>query len=309
MQLINYFHTLIISTSLIMMSMIQPLSVCAYEIQNNQTQLEQTQLQQTQLNSYSLSTATNGVWLSGASYCDKDHYKTMQLGGPVSDFKYTDTIYDLKSDIQGFVGILPSTKSIYVVFRGSSSTLNWLDDFEVKLVSYDTYPECGCKVHSGFYHTTLAIKDQVINSINRLKKIYPTYDVMFSGHSLGAIISLMTAMELKKVGINSQTYNYGQPRGGDKIFASFVNSNLGLSNYYRYVHNKDMVPHTPPIEGFGYYHSCTEIWENANGSLKTCSTINCEDPTCSDQFSLVQTNTADHSIYLGHVLSCESSTI
>lgn len=284
----------------------------SYEIDQNISSVQIKQIEQTkqieQL-SYYLPSATNGVWLSGASYCDKESYKTMIFGGPVSDFKVTNVIYDVKTDMQGYIGILPSTKSIYVVFRGSSSALNWLDDFEVKLTSYDSYPECGCKVHTGFYHTTLAIKDEIINSINALKKLYPTYNVMCSGHSLGAIIALLVHLELEKVGIKATTYNYGQPRGGDKIFASFVNSKLPLTNYYRFVHNKDMVPHTPPIDGFGYYHACTEIFEDEKETLTTCSTSNCEDPKCSDKYSLVQTNTADHSIYLGHLLQCEASTL
>ena len=77
-----------------------------------------------------------GVWLSGAAYCGKEQYKTMKITGPAKGFVYKDTLYDEKTDLQGYVGTLSSTKTIYVVFRGSSSTMNWLDDFEVKLVPY-----------------------------------------------------------------------------------------------------------------------------------------------------------------------------
>ena len=58
------------------------------------------------------------VWLSGAAYCGKEKYETMRLGGPASGFVYKDTLYDSKTDLQGYVGILPSTQSIYVVIRG-----------------------------------------------------------------------------------------------------------------------------------------------------------------------------------------------
>lgn len=301
MFLNNFLSIIICCASLLFTS--------SYEI-NTSINNESNQFNQfNQSNSYSLTIATNSVWLSGASYCDKDIYKTMSLGGPVTDFKLTDIIYDKKSDMQGYVGVLPSTKSIYVVFRGSSSTLNWLDDFEIILIPYDTYPECKCKVHTGFYHTTLAIKDQVIDAINKQKKINPTYNIISTGHSLGAIISLMISLELKKVAINALTYNYGQPRGGDKIFASFVNSKLGLTNYYRFVHNKDMVPHVPPLS-FGYYHSCTEIFEEDDDhNLITCSNINCEDPKCSNKYSINQLNTEDHSIYLTHTVSCSASIL
>jgi hypothetical protein len=108
---------------------------------------------------YDTSQLNTGVWLSGAAYCGKDKYKTMILGGPAAGFTYKETLYDVKTDLQGYIGILPTTKSIYVVIRGSSSTMNWLDDFEVKLVPYNTFPECNCKVHYGFYNSALSASD------------------------------------------------------------------------------------------------------------------------------------------------------
>lgn len=43
--------------------------------------------------------------------------------------------------------------------------------------------------------------------------------------------------------------------------------------------------------------------------LNTCVWLSGEDPACADRYSLAQTNTEDHSYYLGHHLSCEESTI
>jgi hypothetical protein len=92
-----------------------------------------------------------GVWLSGAAYCGKENYKNMNIGGSAIGFVYKDTLYDIKTDIQGFIGTLSTDQTIYVVLRGSSSIMNWLDDFEIKLVHYMSYPECDCSVHNGFY--------------------------------------------------------------------------------------------------------------------------------------------------------------
>ncbi len=257
--------------------------------------------------SYNLAQLTNGVWLSGSAYCGKEKYPTMKLAGPVSGFEYKNTLYDPKTDIQGFVGILPSDKTIHVVLRGSSSTMNWLDDFEVRQVKYETFPECNCLVHNGFYKSALGIRNQTINAVKALKKLNPTYDVYVNGHSLGAVIAQLIALELIKNNINSYVYNYGQPRAGDKTFADF--SNMKLPNYWRTTHDKDMVPHTPPTEGFGYYHSCREIFEDVSGVLHICSSTECEDSKCADQYALYQTNTDDHSYYLSHRVSCEASTI
>lgn len=78
------------------------------------------------------------------------------------------------------------------------------------------------------------------------------------------------------------------------IYAGFVNKKI--AEYYRTTHNKVIVPHVPPIEGFGYKHSCREIFEDSTRKLNVCSATNCEDPKCAHQFSLVQTNEDDHSI-------------
>ena len=121
--------------------------------------------------SYDSAQLNNGVWLSGAAYCGKDGYQTMVLDGPAKGFIYKETLYDLKTDLQGYIGVLPSTKSIYVVLRGSSSVMNWLDDFEVMQVSYTTFPECNCKVHYGFYRSALGVSNKAVSVVKSLQKI------------------------------------------------------------------------------------------------------------------------------------------
>jgi len=256
---------------------------------------------------FDLAQLNTSVWLSGAAYCSKDEYKSMKLSGPAFGFVYKDTLYHVKTDLQGYIGTLATTKSIYIVLRGSSSTMNWLDDFEVKQVSYDTYTECNCKVHNGFYRSALGVSNKSIETVKILKKLYPTYSVIVTGHSYGASTGQLIAMELERNGIETKIYNYGQPRVGDAKYASFADTII--SEYWRATHNKDTVPHVPPTEGFGYYHSCREIFEDITGKLTQCSATNCEDPKCADQYSLVQTNTDDHSYYLGHKVSCLDSTV
>lgn len=257
--------------------------------------------------SYDSTQLIAGVWLSGAAYCGKNKYNTMVLSGPATGFVYKDTLYDNITDLQGYIGILSSTKSIYVVIRGSSSVVNWLDDFEVKLVPYDSFQECNCTVHYGFYNSVVRIATKAIDTVKTLQIRYPDYSVVVTGHSYGAACGQLLAMELLKNGIHVQLYNYGQPRVGNAKYAAFVNTKI--DEYYRATHDKDMVPHVPPIEGFDYMHSCREIFEDANGTLTLCSATNCEDPSCANRYRLVQTNTEDHLYYLGHYLSCEDSIV
>jgi len=244
-----------------------------------------------------------GVWLSGAAYCNKDKYLSMKLNGPAEGFIVTEVLYDKRTDLQGFIGILPSTSTIYITFRGTSSILNWLDDIEVRQTAYITFPECGCKVHSGFYKSTLSLSDKVLEYIIKLKSKYPTYQIITTGHSLAASISQLISMELSKHNIESSIYNYGQPRVGNQKYAEFVNKKI--TNYWRFTHNKDMVPHVPPMKEMDYYHSCIEVFQNEKNQTQICG--ECEDPRCSNQYTLYETNTKDHLVYLNHVLSCEDS--
>ena len=253
---------------------------------------------------YNISQLTIGAWLSGAAYCGKDQYHSMIVSGPAARFVVKDTLYDAVTDIQGYTGILDNT--IYIVLRGSSSVMNWLDDIEVKLEEYVTFPECECYVHRGFYRSALGIRDATIQSVNNIVREYPQYNVILTAHSYGASAGQLLAMELEKAGIDVSIYNYGQPRVGDKKYAAFAETKI--DNIWRTTHNKDIVPHLPPTVGFGYFHSCREIFEDTSGGLTLCSATNCEDPECANQFSLIHTNSNDHLYYLGHRLSCEEST-
>ncbi len=254
---------------------------------------------------YNMKQMTIGAWLSGAAYCGKSKYKTMILGGEASGFKVSDILYDISTDLQGYTGVIETEKMIYVVYRGSSSILNWMADAEVRQVEYSSYPECGCMVHNGFYRSTKNIINMTRMSVKMLKAKYPRYEVMVTGHSYGAAVSQMVGMELKKDGMDVIVYNYGQPRTGEKKYGDYVNTII--EEYKRVTHNKDIVPHVPPIEGMNYMHSCGEVYENDNGEYKECSEVNCEDINCADQYSLIETNVEDHGYYMGHEMSCEAS--
>lgn len=66
------------------------------------------------------------------------------------------------SDLEGFIGYLPSDDSIYVVFRGSSSLNNWIANMTTTKTAYTSYPECNCEVHLGWYTMEQNILPQVL---------------------------------------------------------------------------------------------------------------------------------------------------
>ena len=258
------------------------------------------------VSAYDVHQSQISVWLSGAAYCDKEHYDSMIVGGPAHNFELAAILYDPKTDLQGFTGINKSEQTIYVAFRGSSSILNWIDDAEAVRITYDTFPDCDCSVHSGFYKATNHLKKGTIESVIKLQQKYGFHNVVVTGHSLGAAIAQLISMELYAVNIDNQVFNFGQPRIGNSDYAAFVNK-LTAGILWRFTHNKDPVPHIP-FTSLGYLHACREVFEQESGVLTECSNTNCEDPSCANQYSFSKTKASDHEYYLEHYLDCEAST-
>ena len=85
-------------------------------------------------------------------------------------------------------------------------------------------------------------------------------------------------MDLAKQYPDVSCYNYGSPRVGNQAFSAFAGTIM--TDFWRVTHYKDTVPHLP-YENLGFYHVCTEEYENGFGNLQTCNNT-CEDPTCAD---------------------------
>jgi len=253
---------------------------------------------------FNLNEANKNAWLSAAAYCGASAVKTHTFKGPTTGFVVTYT-FDDRLDTQGFVGYLPSDASIYVAFRGSSNIQNWITNLEVTKTKYNGYC-CGkaCEVHKGFYSAEQSVFPGILAEVKRLKSLHSTYSVKCTGHSLGAALAQLTAMDLKANGIAVSTlYNFGQPRVGDANYAACASTYIPTE---RVTHLKDTVPHIP-YESWGYVHECREAYESTttatNPVVKDCSATNCDDATCAEQWEFYQTNIPDHLTYLGLAIS------
>ena len=104
-------------------------------------------------NEYDWRQAINSVSLSAISYCKnttilKGNFSENQLSNlyekdkfplNMNDFIVTDLIHNTDHDVNGFVGYSIQEKTIFVVFRGSVSPANWLDNFDTVMTRY---PPC-----------------------------------------------------------------------------------------------------------------------------------------------------------------------
>jgi pimeloyl-ACP methyl ester carboxylesterase len=201
----------------------------------------------------------------------------------------------------GYVGTTTSLggydgKVGIVSFRGSTTLDNWETDFEFVPTNYG--PEApGALVHSGFFKSWSAVKSEVVAAVRKL----PVSKVVVTGHSLGAALAQLAAVDLQRENFATTLVDFGQPRVGNKAFADYAQKLLD-GRSWRTVNEADPVPHVP-MEFLDFQHPPREVWFATNTTAHPvyCSPSNGEDPKCSDglpdwKYAL---GVMDHVHYLG----------
>jgi len=190
-------------------------------------------------------------------------------------------------------------EKIIVCFRGSSNLQNWLDNIQIGHVyPYSSYVDVG--VDKGFYKALNYVSATIYDFLHTQLEIYPTYNILITGHSLGGALSSLAAFEsvyLQNIKPQKiELITYGSPRVGNNEFKHYMEV-IGLS--WRTTHYYDIVPHVPE-EFLDYIHISQEIWYNKdNSAYKECNDNESEDSSCSNSCSPTKcTSTSDHVYYL-----------
>jgi len=254
---------------------------------------------------FSLSLAMHSLYFCKASYCDASQLTSWSCG-PSCQFNptMTDVTVAINSSIesQGLVGYDAALGMIIVAFRGSYNILNWFNDLNFIPISY---PYCNnCAVHEGFYGEWNSMYPIVMPAAKLLKQKYGA-PFLVVGHSLGAAVSTLAAMDLvRSVSKDVTVYNFGSPRVGNPTFAAWAITQLPQRMQFRVTHAADPVPHVPPLV-FGFLHAMHELWFNndSNNTYVSCNdSPTAEDPNCAD--STFPIDIFDHLLYLGVCTEC-----
>lgn len=155
-----------------------------------------------------------------------------------------------------FGTVLTSQESNILVFRGTQTQADWLRNLNATQQEYvapsgEVYGE----VHAGFLKL---MRQKIKPSLSEIvKQLDPTIPCYITGHSLGAAIATLAAMEIVQIAPQFQDkiqlYAYAGPRVGSQTFAK-IHSQL-IPNSYRIVNLGDSVPLVPPITlGNSYTH-------------------------------------------------------
>ena len=217
----------------------------------------------------------------------------------INNESIVEKVIEIRGD-KAILGFNSKYNTIFIAFRGTSSTKDWINNFQVNQINpYQSFPNIG--VAKGFYSIYTNLNNAIFSNIIDLSIKHNTNNLLLTGHSLGAALSSLLAFDI----INDEVYKgykiyclitFGSPRVGNKEFADKINN----INSFRVTHFYDIVPHLPQ-EFLKYNHIYQEVWYNEdNTEYKICNDLNNnEDNTCSNSCAPNKcTSTTDHLNYL-----------
>lgn len=135
-------------------------------------------------------------------------------------------------------------KNIVIVFRGSDSFEDWVDNLDFRKTDIGN----GIKVHVGFWSQIEAITESIFHELNdrdTSKSIYIT------GHSLGGVLATLLSYKFWMLFKIKGCVTFGSPRVGNKKFQKVFNKRIKASR--RYVNREDTICKVPTV-WMGFKH-------------------------------------------------------
>lgn len=272
---------------------------------------------------YNYEDAKRYTYAAGYAYCDNqaskdcgNAYAQLKNYG-IEPFTYK-TVDSLTSTIHSTIFVDEGRKEVIIAFSGTKGATQLINEILASYgVSYTLHDISGAKVMSYFFSYYKDFHQWLKTTLMGMGK--EDYTFVFTGHSLGGALAVHGAVDvlLSNIGDSSKfkIYTYGHPRVGNKKFEEVLRNRV--TDAYRLVHNRDMVPHVPwchESDGkcvdsgwqlFYPFHTLTEILylkhTDEVKEFKICTEMESND--CSNGFGTY--NTDDHSIYVGTEISSE----
>jgi len=246
------------------------------------------------------SLAVRSLAFNAASQCDAAALRAWACAACPNSTRLVDVnITDAEGHV-AYAGYDAARDAVVVVFRGSLSVQDWIDNLDIlKVAAYAELGCVGCFVHEGFLKAYEALAPGVAASVTALLARYPGRGVALTGHSLGAAMAAHYALRLRlvdNVTLAGPVYTFGQPRVGDAAFAAWHSALFPA--WFRVVHWNDPVPHLPPSD-VGFAHEAREIWYDEPSDAAVVCDGSGEDADCSLSVAIALVFD-DHCSYMGH---------
>jgi predicted lipase len=169
----------------------------------------------------------------------------------IKSFQLTARFENKGTDTQGYFGIA-NGDTFVIAFRGSEETgiADWLTDlkFAQQVFPYEESNNKKVKVHYGFIWAYKSVRD----AVRKAAKETPLKKILCTGHSLGAGLATLCALDVQYNNPDKQVscYTFGSPKVGNNDFVESYNHRV--PNTFRLVNKNDLIPNLPPL---GYLHT------------------------------------------------------
>ena len=162
---------------------------------------------------------TKNEILYNVGLTEKVYSEEKEIDFKAQRLKLIKWIEDKKTDTQGFVAT--KDKTIYIVWRGSSSKKDFQNDASIDKVPF---VQDGEKVHIGFKSSWDSVKDKTYEALEKALSTLggegEVDNIVVCGHSLGAAVSTLCSYEIYSIYKSNKIIccTIGSPRVGNKIF-------------------------------------------------------------------------------------------
>ncbi|KAG5471616.1 hypothetical protein LSCM4_03165 [Leishmania orientalis] len=269
---------------------------------------------------YSPVDARRSLHYANATYADADAVASWKCGSSCVANPSLEVTAVVKSDDANddlaYVGVDDRNTQVVVALRGSSTRQEWFMLRRVDPILFDVTSGCGydCKVDALFQERYSVLRRSIRSAVVSALKKKPGYHVLVTGHSFGAALAQLAAVDLQghvlRVFFISKPivslYTFGMPRVGNRAFAEWAAAMLSRGSHFRVTSGRDPVPrmHLGGIEDFE--HVPGEVYcVNADPeSCRVCEdSVGSEDPECIAHTS--EENRLDHFSYFGERISSD----
>lgn len=144
--------------------------------------------------------------------------------------------------------IAENAGEVFLIFRGTMTTSEWLHDLNIRLTSYPYFESC--MVHEGFLQTYNVFRAKIIECLSALDT---RKSLFVAGHSLGSALATLAVPDCAaSTGFTSPViYTFASPRVGDRSFADSYDRRYGRKSF-RIANTSDLVVSIPlPVPFLG----------------------------------------------------------